>query len=125
MMMAAGEAEPPAPAVVLQFTFTPDQTSATAAGFNTPLNESFTHDGRTFTITRCFTHNNGNQIRFATNGDALQFIAEDFLVDTGIAGQQPYRSSLMRNISAINAAQYDAYAGRFVGGQQYTVTISA
>ena len=117
----------PEPGFTTSFTFTPDQTNASVAGFFTNINHSFTHGGRTYTITRCFTHNNGIQIRFDDNADALAFIAGGFTVNSGIAGQQPFASSVMDNINSggQKAAQYRAFPGRYQGGTSYTVTITA
>lgn len=123
------------PIQVHQFTFTPEQTNAQVAGFGTVLDERFTYDGKMYIIRSCFTHNNGIQIRFnrlsgqiavGSNQAALDFIAEDFTVDTGIPGQSSFKSSLMDNINSggQNAAQYRAFPGRFTGGTAYTITIS-
>ena len=113
---------------LLQFEHTPIANSATVVGFGTSVTASatFTHGSTTYLITMVFTHGNGVQFRFQTNQQALSFIAADFLVDVGVTGQPPFRSSLMTNVNTggQNAAQYTAFAGRFVGGTTYTITIS-
>ena len=115
----------PAPPVPSLFSFqlAAATINAQAAGRFGGLTESFTHDGQSYTITYLFTHPNGVQFRFADNAQALAFIAANFLIDLGIAGQQPFVSSLMENDSARFWAQYRAYAGRFVSGTTYTITI--
>ena len=100
--------------------------NAVAMGRFGGLTETFTLGGATYTITSCFTHNNGIQFRFQTNAQALAFIAAGFTVDSGITGQSSFSTSLMENINGGNqqAAQYRSFPGRFTGGQDYTITIS-
>lgn len=107
------------------FTFTPTGDQS-VAGFSTTLNEQFTHNGQSYTITRCFTHGNGIQFRFSSNAEALAFIAADFTIDSGISGQQPFKSGIMDNVNpgGQQAAQYRAFPGRFAPNQPVTVTIS-
>ena len=97
------------------------------------FNEEFTIGGQTYIVTALFTHGNGIQFRFGRrsgntivqdNAIALAFIAADLRVDAGIAGQAPFRTSVMENVSGIWAAQYRTYAGRFTGGETYTISIS-
>lgn len=111
---------------LLSFQHTP--AGSNGQGFGTPVTSAatFTYEGQTYTIVMLFTHSNGVQIRFQTNAQALAFISADFLVDVGITGQPAFRSSVMRNINpgGQQAAQYDAYAGRFVTNTTYTISIS-
>ena len=116
--------EPDFPTLPFSFDFTPDGRIPQAVGFNTVLDENFLIDGEKIEIIRCFTHGNGHQIRFANNDMAQAFIAADVTVNTGIAGQQTYKSSVMDNVARINAAQYRAFPGRYAANTEYTVTIS-
>ena len=84
----------------------------------------FAHNGQTYVVRAIFTHANGHQFRFHDNAQALAFIAADFTIDSGIAGQQTYKSSVMDNIPSIVAAQYRAFPGRYAANTEYTVTIS-
>ena len=96
-----------------------------AAGRFGGLNWQFSHAGRDYTITHCFTHGNGLQLRFTSTADAQAFINAGLTVDAGIAGQSAFLSSVMAYDAARAWAQYVAYAGRYVAGTAYTVTISA
>ena len=99
--------------------------NAQAAGRFGGLSETFTIGGQSYTITHLFTHANGVQFRFSTNAQALAFIAAALTVDVGISGQDPFTTDLMDHRPApFNWAQYQAYAGRFVGGTTYTISIS-
>lgn len=125
----------PTPTHIAQFTLSAENiiTNVAAGSINGNLGWQFTHDGRTYNISELFTHGNGVQFRFRnsaasaalSNPFALAFIAADFTVDVGIAGQQPFKSSVMENVpSALAAAQYRAFPGRFQPNTDYTITIS-
>ena len=131
----APEPEPePEPGESITFTLNAATINAVAAGVFSGLRQRFTLGGREYIISGLFTHGNGVQFRFerqinvgifiADNASAQAFIAADFKVDVGIAGQQPFQTSVMDNISGISAAQYRAFPGRFVGGTSYTITIT-
>ena len=118
-----------------QFTLDAVVINAVANGRFNGLDWRFSHDGKDYIIHACFTHGNGIQLRFSrlsgqipvtNNQAALDFIAGDFTVDSGIPGQSPFKSSLMTNINGggQRAANYSAFPGRYTAGQQFTVTIS-
>lgn len=115
----------PEPTHLLSETLSAQTLNAVAAGRFGGLTWAFTHSGTTYQITHCFTHGNGLQLRFATAAQAQAFIAAGFTVDSGIAGQQTFLSSVMDYDAARAWAQYRAFPGRYVGGTDYTVTISA
>ena len=115
----------PAPATLpATFDLSAIRLSNVAAGRLGGLIWQFTHNGRLYTATACFTHANGHQFRFYDNATALAFIAADLTVNSGITGQATYKTSVMENVSQIRAAQYRAFPGRYVVGTDYTVTIS-
>lgn len=95
-----------------------------AAGRFGGLTWTFTHSGRTYVITHCFTHGNGIQLRFSRTADAQAFIDAGLTVDSGIAGQSTFKSSVMSYDAARAWAQYAAFPGRYTAGDSYTVTIS-
>ena len=126
MMPAFVQAEAPAPGASFSFTLNAVVINAVANGRFGGISESFTLGGASYTITALFTHGNGVQFRFSTNAQALAFIAADFTVDVGITGQSSFQSSIMTNINGggQRAAQYNAFAGKFVANTSYTITIS-
>ena len=118
---------------VVTYELAAETINAAAAGRFDGVGWEFSIGGRSWIIDSIFTHDNGVQFRFhrrvsdtitvADNAAALAFIAADFTVDVGIAGQNSFDSSVMENVSGISAAQYRAFPGRFVGGTTYTITI--
>ena len=105
-------------------TFTADFINAVAAGKFGGLVWQPTIKGQQYLIAFVFTHGNGHQIRPGSPSLAQAFKDANLLVDTGIAGQQPYRSSLMTVVTSIAAVQYVAFPGRYAANTEYTVTIS-
>lgn len=85
----------------------------------------FVHSGRTYTINGWFTDQNGLHIRFASQADALAFIAANLAVDSGIAGAPALRSGTWVNLPAIDARTGPSFAQRYADATEYTVTISA
>ena len=78
------------------------------------LTWSFTHGGRTYQIGSWFTDQNGLQIRFQDNTHAQAFIAADLLINHGITGVDPIRSSAMNHVSVIRAARAGpSFTGRY------------
>ena len=114
-----------APTESISFSFRAGNINAAAKGHFGTLSETFTLGGRTYTVTHCFTHNNGFQMRFSLTADADAFVKAGFTVDTGISGQPTFLSSVMDYDAARAWAQYRAYAGRYVAETDYTVTITA
>lgn len=110
--------------LVHEFTITAEQINQAAVGRFGGLTETFYYDGQNYEITHCFTHANGFQLRFDDNAQALAFIAADFSVDSDIAGQNPFLSSIMENVIRITAAQYRTFTGRFTANIEYTIQIT-
>lgn len=117
------------------FTIAALQINAAAVGRFENIQEEFTLGGVTWYVSSCFTHNNGLQMRFrqklengnliVNNSRALAFIAADYTIDSGIAGQATFKSSQMENVPTSGAgAQYRAFPGRYTAGQNFTITIS-
>lgn len=109
--------------------------NAVAMGRFENIQEEFTLGGVTWYVSSCFTHANGLQMRFrrklengnliVDNSRALAFIAADYTIDSGIAGQSTFKSSQMENVpSSAAGAQYRAFPGRYTAGENFTITIS-
>ena len=126
---SGGAPEPPPEPESHSFVLSAQTINAVAAGRFSGLTETFTLGGVQYTITALFTHGNGVQARFQTEEMARAWASAGFTVDLGISGQSSFSSDQMviwqalfdRNVWA---CQYQAYPGKFVGGTDYTITIT-